>query len=135
MQSDFDVTFVAPDSKELVFRVDRQNSLAVGRDPKMTLVLPQPVISASHCRLFCAETGELCIVDTSSNGTFVNGKRLSKDQPQVLQSGAFICLVLATLRGAPLRSAPLRSEVDSMSTGERTRYVGYFRCTPAEESS
>ena len=135
MQLDFDVTFVAPDSKELVFRVDRQNSLAVGRDPRMTLVLPQPVISASHCRLFCAETGELCIVDTSSNGTFVNGERLSKNQPQIPQSGAFICLVLATLRGAPLRSAPLRSEVDSMSTGERTRYVGYFRCTPAEESS
>ena len=100
-----------------------------------TLVLPQPVISAHHCRFFCGETGEPCIVDTSSsNGTFVNGQRLSSGQPQVLQPGDFICLVPSTVSTRLLR-APLRSEVDSMSEGERTQYVGYFRCTPAEESS
>ena len=135
MQSGFIVTFVARDYEEQVFRVDEQTSLAVGRHQSKTLVLNKPVISCDHCRFFCSKTGELCILDTSSNGTFVNGKRLLRDQPHVLQSGDFICPVHSTLLRAPLRSDDL--EVDSMSEGghPRTWYVGHFRCTPAEESS
>lgn len=52
------------------------NTIDVGRDPDLHLVLPAPNVSNEHCRL-AAQGGRVVITDLgSTNGTFVNGVRV-----------------------------------------------------------
>ncbi len=50
-------------------------TLKIGRDTSNDLVLPDARVSRFHCRLtYLAEEGKYQIVDTSSNGSFANGR-------------------------------------------------------------
>lgn len=49
-----------------------ENEIRVGRDPSSTLVLNAPVVSGTHCHFF-NENGNIYLVDSSSNGVFLNG--------------------------------------------------------------
>ena len=52
-------------------------------------------ISTNHCSLFCDDDEQVCIVDLSTNGTFVNGERLEKNgTPRKLINGDEISLVI-----------------------------------------
>jgi len=61
------------------------DTLVIGRQAGCDLVLPSPLVSREHARLYC-EASRVSIEDLgSTNGTFVNGRRL--DQRTALREG------------------------------------------------
>ncbi len=69
----------------------------IGRDPQNHLVLPYPTVSRFHAKIEC-QSGVFILVDLdSSNGTYLNGKRITT--PAMLRPGDKVrigcdCLVL-----------------------------------------
>jgi ABC-type multidrug transport system ATPase subunit len=63
-----------------------QSTLLIGRDPQADIHLPAPVVSWHHAKLQRTPKGHVLIDQNSTNGTFVNGKRLT--QPLLLSQGA-----------------------------------------------
>jgi len=70
-----------------------------GRRPESTVVLQgDPYVSGSHAQII-AESGIVRIVDVgSTNGTLLNGQRLTIDEPVTLTSGDLIVIGGSTLR-------------------------------------
>jgi predicted component of type VI protein secretion system len=68
------------------------DEITFGRDPRNDLVLDDTEISRQHGRFIQTEDG--CFVEdlASLNGTYVNGKRLSPNQPRRLYDGDTISL-------------------------------------------
>jgi pSer/pThr/pTyr-binding forkhead associated (FHA) protein len=59
----------------------------VGRQPSNDLVLSDAAVSSNHARLN-VDGGVLTVVDlNSTNGTFVNGQRLTPQVPAPLRTG------------------------------------------------
>jgi len=76
----------------LVFRVEHRDPKAAavtfGRSVDCDVVMPFAAMSKRHGVLFERE-GEWHVSDVGSkNGTFVEGKKLAKDAPQVIRDGA-----------------------------------------------
>lgn len=61
--------------------------LSIGRIPDATITLQNPVISRQHAELRVESTGVVLTDVGSSNGTFIDGERLSPNQPQLLSNG------------------------------------------------
>lgn len=68
-----------------------QPSMIIGRDPMSDIVLNDPEISRNHARLTLGEDGYAVQDMGSTNGTFVNGKRL-RGEPSLLAPGSTIIL-------------------------------------------
>ncbi len=102
----------------LALRVDEP--LLAGRRHKHALTLTDPRVSADHCSLRLDDTSAAPMVtDTSSNGTFLNGKRLPKNQPTRLAAGDVLSLVV------PTREAP-----SDMAAEKRSDLVGVIVIEP-----
>ncbi|MCD8386885.1 MAG: FHA domain-containing protein [Bacteroidales bacterium] len=56
---------------------------SIGRDPSNNIILsdPQQVTSRRHATLTVADNGKMTIVDQSTNGTYINGIRMSPNAP------------------------------------------------------
>jgi len=77
------------DVKDKVFSVPK--SFVIGRSPKCDLFITDLQASRRHTRFYRDQTGALIVEDLkSSNGTFFNGKRLSK--PKFVQAGDIVRL-------------------------------------------
>jgi len=62
----------------LRFRILPGNVKTIGRAPRADFIVDAPLVSRLHCQL-TAGAAELEIVDLdSTNGTFVNGKRVER---------------------------------------------------------
>ncbi|HEY3884620.1 MAG TPA: FHA domain-containing protein [Vicinamibacterales bacterium] len=60
------------------FRILPGNIKTAGRAPRADFIVDAPLVSRIHCR-FTAGTDQLEVTDLeSTNGTFVNGKRVPK---------------------------------------------------------
>ena len=67
-----------PSDDALTFRLRSGAVKTVGRAPRADFVLDAALVSRLHCRLTATDTG-LEVVDLSStNGTYVNDKRITK---------------------------------------------------------
>ena len=73
----------------------------IGRDPSCGLWLGAPHISRRHCAIEVSKTGELRIIDSSTNGTAYDGGLLRKSEshetngePVVLDFGAGVTVAL-----------------------------------------
>ncbi|HEY7789874.1 MAG TPA: FHA domain-containing protein [Vicinamibacterales bacterium] len=68
----------ASDGSELTFRLSPGAVKTVGRAPRADFIVDAAMVSRLHCRL-TAEDHRLEVVDLdSTNGTFVNGERVSR---------------------------------------------------------
>lgn len=58
-------------------------SYSIGREPSCSIVIndPQKIISRNHAILTVADNGKITIVDQSTNGTYINGIRISSNVP------------------------------------------------------
>jgi pSer/pThr/pTyr-binding forkhead associated (FHA) protein len=67
-----------PDDGSLMFRLRPGAIKTMGRAPRADFIVDAPLVSRLHCRL-TASADHLEVVDLSStNGTFVNGKPITK---------------------------------------------------------
>lgn len=66
--------------------------ITLGRSPQSTIPIRDPNVSSKHLRIFRDEFS-FAMVDSSVNGTFVNGVPLVKNEPRRLQSGDEFSLV------------------------------------------
>ena len=74
-----------PESPEaLLFRLLPGSIKTVGRAPRADFVVDAPLVSRLHCRLTLQADGLLVEDLESTNGTFVNGERVTK---LVMRSG------------------------------------------------
>jgi ABC-type multidrug transport system ATPase subunit len=68
--------------------------LTIGRSPECDLVIPSPLVSREHAKLYCDPAGVEIEDLHSTNGTFVNGKRLQGkirlQQTDIVSIAAFI---------------------------------------------
>jgi len=62
-----------------------ESEIIIGRDPDVDITIPSPVVSRRHARL--SRDGDNYVIEDlgSSNGTFINGKRVN--ERQLLKSG------------------------------------------------
>ena len=67
-----------PGSIERLLRVSPGTPRTIGRGPLADFVVEAPLLSRVHCRLLATDA-DLTIEDlNSTNGTFVNGQRVSR---------------------------------------------------------
>ena len=60
-------------------RLPIQGNMSIGRSPKTSLVLDSPKVSRRHAIINVQNVGEFWLIDLgSSNGTFVNKRRLQQ---------------------------------------------------------
>ena len=70
---------VEPADLELTFRLLPGTLKTMGRAPRADFVVDAALVSRVHCRLTLNEGNELELEDlASTNGTFVNGKKIAK---------------------------------------------------------
>lgn len=63
----------------VTFRVPRGAIKTIGRAPRAEFVLDAALVSRLHCRLTASAEGTLEVLDLgSTNGTFVNGRRVRR---------------------------------------------------------
>ncbi len=63
----------------MTFRVTPGAIKTIGRAPRADFVIDAAMVSRLHCRLTASAAGELEVVDLdSTNGTFVNGRRVGR---------------------------------------------------------
>jgi CRP-like cAMP-binding protein len=78
--------FSLPDRDQITIgRLDPLNN--VHPDVDLTLVDPQFSTSRRHARILRQHSRHFIVEEQATNGTFVNGKRVSAERPLVLRSG------------------------------------------------
>ena len=83
---------------------DGRETYTVGRKPSCNLVLSDSRVSGLHATFSKQEAGRIAVVDSSSNGTYLNGVLLPKGESRVLEHGDVTSLVV------PLKVRPTESK-------------------------
>jgi pSer/pThr/pTyr-binding forkhead associated (FHA) protein len=101
------------------FAVERNT---VGRDANNTLSIPDSSVSQSHCEIFVYNEDVIVRDLGSSNGTFVNGERLHKQQ-RPLKAGQVVKFgnVEARLEVAAPASADTVTDMTAIHSFDRNR--------------
>lgn len=69
-------------------------NVTIGRDPSLSCVIKDGRISGKQCTIYCDSSNNMSIMDTSSNGTFVNNKRLIKQTMQPLHGNDVVSFIV-----------------------------------------
>jgi pSer/pThr/pTyr-binding forkhead associated (FHA) protein len=77
----------------------------IGRDPANDIWLNAPHVSRQHLTIQCNTPNDLVLLDTSSNGTYVWGERLMKNEPTVVPEGLALLDFCSGLTAALCRNA------------------------------
>jgi pSer/pThr/pTyr-binding forkhead associated (FHA) protein len=85
-----------PTEERTIELPDDTTEIRIGRRPDVELPLPYPALSAVHARLVRGETGWRIEDLGSTNGTRLDGQKLTPRQPRAIPPGAEI--VLAQIR-------------------------------------
>ena len=72
---------------------DGRETYTVGRKPSCNLVLSDSRVSGLHATFSKQEAGRIAVVDSSSNGTYLNGRLLDKGERAVLGDGDVVALL------------------------------------------
>ena len=72
------------DARTRTFRITPGSTKTIGRGPTVDFIVDSPLVSRRHCQLSSVSQLHLEIVDlNSTNGTFVNDERVSKQELKV----------------------------------------------------
>jgi hypothetical protein len=78
MTADNVLVFKAPDGSKRDLELSTDDETTIGRHPDCTLTVGQPSVSRRHARLWC-DAGAWFVEDLqSSNGTYINNRRINK---------------------------------------------------------
>ena len=70
---------IGADIESLTFRLGSGAIKTIGRAPRADFILDAPLVSRIHCRLEAVD-GKLEVIDLrSTNGIYVNGKRVKRE--------------------------------------------------------
>jgi class 3 adenylate cyclase len=83
-----------------------------GIEPHQCLILDEPSISRDHFELRADSDGTTKLVDHSTNGTWVNGRRVERGEPVALGDGDRIEVGALTLEFRTSAAAPTGVEAD-----------------------
>ncbi|KAJ3070865.1 Checkpoint kinase 2 [Podochytrium sp. JEL0797] len=75
-----------------------QNAISIGRACDNSFILPHACVSSRHCRIF-KRAGQVVLVDSSSNGTWVNEEKVGKGVERVVGDGDVVCVVEKVVEG------------------------------------
>ncbi len=100
-------------------------SRTIGRSSVSDIVIDEPSISRQHARITLTDAGLLIEDLGSSNGTFVNGQRISKVQPLILRLGDTIQLG----HKVRLKTQPARIDL-SVQTAVKPKQFGGHSAIP-----
>lgn len=107
------------------YQLKEAGAYLLGRESRCAVQVAQAQVSRCHAQLTLGCEGELTLVDTSANGSFVNGWRLPKGGRRALSEGDQISL------GAPHASGVMLV-VSREKTMKVERTVGGKRQQPRE---
>ncbi len=95
-------------------------TVTIGRDAGNDIVLPSRQISRHHAQIQCSQ-GKCTIVDMgSTNGTFLNGRRLAKRRRYSLEAGDELRIGPIVLQATPPDS---RAQPDAAAAGPRFGHI------------
>lgn len=101
--------YTLPDGSEHDHTLDPASSTTIGRHPQCTITVTQPSVSRRHVRIW-HETGSYLVEDlNSSNGTYINGQRITRatlTEGCELRCGDFALNFSTVADAEPPRSAP-----------------------------
>ena len=99
------ITVILPDSESYSIEVEEGETLEVGRKPapsgQRKLVLPFPEVSGKHAEIRCKPSGWTVFDCNSTNGTTLNGARLSPGREYPLRTGDLVQIAQYDLRVSP----------------------------------
>jgi pSer/pThr/pTyr-binding forkhead associated (FHA) protein len=99
-----------PTDEGFTFRLRSGAIKTVGRAPRADFIVDAALVSRLHCRLTASEEGVEVVDLSSTNGTFVNDKRVKK---ATLASGDRLRVGRVELKVARGKQASQKSEVRS----------------------
>ena len=105
------------------FRAD-MSEITVGRSPQSTITIRDPNVSSKHLRIFKDEHS-FALVDSSVNGTYVNGIPLTKLDMRRLHSGDEFSLVLNSYRASD-KARHVYMFVEPPSGGDPSSILTYY---------
>jgi class 3 adenylate cyclase len=118
---------VNPDSPESYsVEVEEGETLEIGRRPavggKRKLVLPFPEVSGQHAELRCKSSGWTLIDSGSTNGTTLNGARLTPGREYPLKTGDIVQIAQYDLLISPSASADSYEEEEDREQQDKTQF-------------
>lgn len=119
------LVYTLPDGSEHEHVIEQGDTTTIGRHPQCTITVTQPSVSRRHARIW-HETGSYLVEDlNSSNGTYINGQRVTRatlTEGCELRCGDF-ALDFSTIDAS---AAPASKGPRSVPSG-RPRVVGSLR--------
>lgn len=104
----------------------------IGRSSDIDLVLMEDMVSRKHARLWI-EDGQIHLQDLgSTNGTFVNGEKITKT---TVSRGDRILVGTSIMKVVETDKQPRKTRADSMPQGEPSRIPGSSKTTMHRNSS
>jgi predicted component of type VI protein secretion system len=110
------------DGVEQRVRLGADSPIVLGRGPDSPLMLAGTGISRDHVRLHC-EGEVVWVTDLSSNGTWINGRRLTRGQSYALKAGDAVQLPGYDLEIGILNLEPVPAAAQAGAAGNRSPAV------------
>jgi class 3 adenylate cyclase len=99
------ITVIIPDAESYSIEVEEGEVLEVGRKPgaagQRKLVLPFPEVSGQHAEIRCKSSGWTVVDSGSTNGTTLNGARLTPGREYPLRTGDVVQIAQYDLQVSP----------------------------------
>ena len=91
------------------YPLGKSMSVTVGRKPSNAIVIGDSRISGKHLEFTSDEQRSVRVTCHSTNGTFLNGERLTKGEPREIRDGDIVSAVIP-VKATPDKREPPASE-------------------------
>ncbi|EOD14268.1 hypothetical protein EMIHUDRAFT_256593, partial [Emiliania huxleyi CCMP1516] len=120
----------SPSFADLLITADKAD-LVVGRSIHADYRIANAQISGTHCTLRLTPSGRLKLTDTSSNGTFVNGREIARFKTVDVRRGSTITFLVASVDE---RDAEYGDEVPAFTVCDAPPQQAVAEASPGRET-